>query len=77
MTLDLRGKRVDEAFPELQQYIDDAILLSVKEVRILHGKGTGTLREITREYLRSVKEVKSFQDEHVERGGAGITVVTF
>jgi DNA mismatch repair protein MutS2 len=49
----------------------------VKEVRILHGKGTGTLREITREYLRSVKEVKSFQDEHVERGGAGITVVTF
>ena len=77
LTLDLRGKRADEAFLELQRFIDDAVLLSVKEVRILHGKGTGALREVTRNYLKNRKEVRQFQDEHVERGGAGITVVTF
>ncbi|MFH1160118.1 MAG: Smr/MutS family protein [bacterium] len=77
LTLDLRGKRADEAFVELQRYIDDAVLLSIKEVRILHGKGTGALKEVTREYLRSVKEVKRYRDEHIEQGGAGITVVEF
>ena len=76
LTLDLRGKRADEAFLELQRFIDDAILLSMKEVRILHGKGTGALREVTRNYLKGVKEVKSYQDEALERGGAGVTVVS-
>ncbi|NQV03754.1 MAG: Smr/MutS family protein, partial [Bacteroidia bacterium] len=76
LTLDLRGKRADEAFLELQRFIDDAILLSIKEVRILHGKGTGALREVTRNYLNSVKEVKTYQDEALERGGSGVTVVT-
>jgi DNA mismatch repair protein MutS2 len=77
LTLDLRGKRVDEAYSLLQRYIDDAVLLSLPEVRILHGKGNGVLRQITRDYLKSVKEVKKFQDEQVERGGSGITVVSF
>ena len=77
MTLDLRGKRVDEAVSMLQLYIDDAVMLSINEVRILHGKGNGVLRQITRDYMRSVKEIKTVKDELVERGGSGITVVTF
>lgn len=77
MTLDLRGKRVDEAISMLQLYIDDAVMLSINEVRILHGKGNGVLRQVTRDYLRSVKEIKNAKDEHVEKGGSGITVVTF
>jgi len=77
MTLDLRGKRVDECISMLQRYIDDAIMLSIPEVRILHGKGNGILRQVTRDYLRSVKEIKNAKDELVERGGSGITVVVF
>jgi DNA mismatch repair protein MutS2 len=77
MTLDLRGKRVDEAISLLQKYIDDAVMLSIQEVSILHGKGNGVLRQITRDYLRSVKEVKSAKDAHIEHGGSGITVVLF
>jgi DNA mismatch repair protein MutS2 len=61
----------------LQRYIDDAILLNMSEVQILHGKGYGILRQITRDYLRSIKEVKKYQDAPLERGGAGITVITF
>jgi len=77
VTLDLRGKRVDETISLLQKYIDDAIMLSIPEVRILHGKGNGVLRQVTRDYLRSVKEIKSAKDELLERGGSGITVVVF
>jgi DNA mismatch repair protein MutS2 len=77
LTLDLRGKRAEETFAILQRYIDDAVLLNIPEVRILHGKGNGILRQITREYLASVKEVKKYGDEALERGGAGITVVSF
>ncbi|MBE0647386.1 MAG: Smr/MutS family protein [Bacteroidales bacterium] len=76
LTLDLRGKRADEAFLELQRFIDDATLLSIREVRILHGKGTGALRDVTRNYLKGRKEVKSYQDEALERGGAGVTVAS-
>ncbi|MDD4604409.1 MAG: Smr/MutS family protein [Bacteroidales bacterium] len=76
-TLDLRGKRVDEAQMMLQRYIDDAILLSIHEVNILHGKGNGVLRQVTRDYLRLQKEVKTARDAALEQGGAGITVVTF
>ena len=61
----------------LQRYIDDATMLSIPEVRILHGKGNGVLRQVTRDYLRSRKEVKSAKDELLERGGAGWTVVVF
>ncbi|MCK9421347.1 MAG: Smr/MutS family protein [Bacteroidales bacterium] len=77
LTLDLRGKRVDEALALLQRYIDDAILLSIHEVRILHGKGNGVLRQVTRDYLRSQREVKSARDAALESGGTGITEVTF
>jgi DNA mismatch repair protein MutS2 len=77
MTLDLRGKRADEALSMLQRYIDDAILLNMNEVRILHGKGNGILRQVTRDYLRSIKEIKKYQDAPLEQGGAGITVVLF
>jgi DNA mismatch repair protein MutS2 len=77
LTLDLRGKRADEALSLLQRYIDDAILLNMNEVRILHGKGNGILRQITRDYLRSIKEIKKYQDAPMESGGTGITVVTF
>jgi len=74
-TLDLRGKRAEEVVPELERFLDDAILLSQGQLRILHGKGEGVLRKIVREYLKKVKQVASFADEHVERGGDGITVV--
>ena len=77
LTLDLRGKRADEAMELLTRYIDDALLLSIKEVSILHGKGYGILREIIREYLQSVKEIDRFGDAPVELGGAGITKVWF
>jgi DNA mismatch repair protein MutS2 len=77
MTLDLRGKRVDEALAMLQRYIDDAVLCTIPEVQILHGKGNGVLRQVTRDYLRGQKEVKSARDAPLDGGGAGITVVSF
>jgi DNA mismatch repair protein MutS2 len=75
--IDIRGKRVDEVLPLLQQFIDDAILLSIHEVSILHGKGNGILRTIVREYLASIQEVASYKDEALEHGGSGITLVKF
>lgn len=75
--LDLRGFRVDEALIQLTNYIDDAILLGVSQVRILHGTGTGALRQLTRQYLATVPNVSNFHDEHVQFGGTGITVVEF
>ena len=74
-TLDIRGKRVDEVIGILEQYLDTAILLGQGELRILHGKGEGVLRKIVRDHLKRYKEVASVKDEHVERGGDGITVV--
>jgi len=74
-SIDLRGKRAIEALDILKTYIDDAILLSVKEVSILHGKGDGILRNVLREYLQTVDEVEQISDAHVERGGQGITIV--
>lgn len=67
--------RVDEALYIITNFIDDAVLLGVSRVRILHGTGTGALRELTRNYLRTVPQVKHVRDEHVQFGGAGITVV--
>ena len=75
--IDFRGMRVDEALSTLVQFIDDAILLTVPEVRILHGKGNGVLRQLVRQYLQSIPEVKHFSDEVLEKGGHGITVVSF
>lgn len=77
LSLDLRGKRVDEALSELHRYIDDAMVLSIKEVNILHGKGNGVLRPIIREYLQSVDEIQYYGDASLEMGGAGITKIIF
>jgi DNA mismatch repair protein MutS2 len=74
-TLDVRGKRVEEVVPMLDRFMDTAILLSQGELKILHGKGEGVLRKVVREQLRKYKQVASFADEHIERGGDGITVV--
>lgn len=75
LSLDLRGKRVDEALSDLQRYIDEALLISIKEVSILHGKGNGILRPIIREYLQSIDEIKHYGDAPITQGGAGITRV--
>jgi DNA mismatch repair protein MutS2 len=77
LSIDLRGKRSEEALYLLQKYIDEALLLSMKEVSILHGKGYGILRDNIREYLRSVDEVKHFEDAPLNLGGTGITRVYF
>ena len=73
--IDVRGMRGDEAIQAVTYFIDDAILLGVSRVRILHGTGTGILRTLIRDYLKTVPGVRHFQDEHVQFGGAGITVV--
>ncbi len=73
--LDIRGMRGDEALNEVMHFIDDAILVGMSPVRILHGKGNGILRQLIRDYLSTVPNVTRFRDEHVQFGGAGITVV--
>ena len=73
--IDVRGMRASEALDATQEFIDDAIMLGISEVRILHGKGTGALKEEIRKYLRTVDLVASAKGEHEESGGAGITVV--
>lgn len=73
--IDVRGMRGDEALQAVMYFIDDAILVGVSRVRILHGTGTGALRQIIRDYLRTVPGVHNYQDEHVQFGGTGITVV--
>lgn len=74
-TLDVRGKRVEELMQIVESFMDSAILLGHGELKILHGKGEGVLRKVIREQLKKYKEVASFKDEHVERGGDGITIV--
>ena len=73
--IDVRGMRVDEALQAITYFIDDAIQVSCGRVRILHGTGTGALRSSIRQYLKSVQGVRHFADEHIQLGGAGITVV--
>lgn len=73
--IDVRGMRGDEAMNAVQYFIDDAILVGVTQVRILHGKGNGILRQLIRQYLNTVPNVLSARDEQVQFGGAGITVV--
>lgn len=75
--IDMRGMRADEALQAITYYVDDAILCGAHRVRILHGTGTGALRQLIRQYLRTVPQVASARDEHVQFGGAGITVVEF
>ena len=73
--IDVRGMRGDEALNAVTYFIDDAILLGMPRVRILHGTGTGILRQLIRQYLSTVPNVSHYADEHVQFGGAGITVV--
>lgn len=74
-TLDVRGQRVEEMLPVLHEYLDEAALLSIRYVRILHGKGNGILRQVIRQHLHKRSDVEDFQDEALELGGCGITVV--
>ncbi len=76
ITIDIRGKRADETETLIQRYIDEAVMLRVSEVSILHGKGNGVLRNIIRNYLSGIPEVKQFTDASLETGGSGITLVT-
>ena len=75
--IDVRGMRGDEALQAVTYFIDDAILGGANQVRILHGTGSGILRQLIRQYLQTVSGVSSVHDEHVQFGGAGITVVEF
>ncbi len=74
-TLDLRGHRAEEALDMLHKFIDEAILLSEKEIRILHGKGYGILMQVIHQELKSIREVRTFHPEKVELGGVGVTIV--
>lgn len=73
--IDVRGMRADEAIQAVTYFIDDATQFSVRQVRILHGTGTGILKVRIREYLNAIPNVKNYRDEHVQFGGAGITIV--
>ncbi len=73
--LDVRGNRTDEAIQKVSELIDEAVVVSASELRILHGKGNGILRQMIREYLSTVDVVGSYADAHIELGGSGITVV--
>ncbi len=75
--IDVRGMRGDEALQAVTYFVDDAILVGMNRVRILHGTGTGILRTLIRQYLSTVPGVRHYADEHVQFGGAGITVVDF
>ena len=75
--IDVRGMRGDEALQAVMYFIDDSVMVGVASVRILHGTGTGALRQLIRQYLGTVHGVKSYKDEHIQFGGAGITVVEF
>ena len=76
-TIDVRGMRASEALEAVEDLVDDALMVGVSTVTILHGKGTGALKEEIRRYLRTVRDVATVADDHADRGGAGITIVTF
>ncbi|MCQ2158235.1 MAG: Smr/MutS family protein [Bacteroidales bacterium] len=75
--IDIRGQRLSEAMDTVMHFIDDAIMLSMPSVRIIHGKGTGVLREEIQKYIRTVPGVASAVDEDIRQGGSGVTIVTF
>src|SRR5690606_40067979 len=74
-TLDLRGMRGEEAVMVLENYIDEAAMFGMHEVRVIHGKGDGILRRLTRDKLKQTSQVRALEDEHIERGGDGVTLV--
>ncbi len=77
MELDVRGERLSDALDIVTHYVDDALMLSVPSVRIIHGKGTGVLREEIQKYLRTIPGIASVKDEQIQLGGTGVTIVTF
>jgi DNA mismatch repair protein MutS2 len=74
-TLDVRGRRASEIHGIVEKFLDDALLFNASELRILHGKGDGVLRQLIQDQLRKHPYVEKAHDEHVDHGGAGITVV--
>ncbi len=76
ITIDVRGMRAEETESLIQRYIDEAVMLHVPEVSILHGKGNGILRNVIRNYLSGLSEIKHLSDAPLESGGSGITLVT-
>ena len=75
--MDVRGERLNDAVEKVMRYVDDAIMLNVSSVRIIHGKGTGVLRDELQKLLRSMPGVASVKDEHIQFGGTGVTIVQF
>lgn len=73
--IDLRGKRADEAMEQVVDFIDEAIMVGARELRILHGKGNGILRQLIREYLLTMDLAEWYGDAPIQQGGAGITIV--
>lgn len=73
-TLDLRGERAEDALTKTMSFVDDAVMLGMPEIKFLHGRGNGVLRQVVRDYLRSQRAVASVGDEHADRGGDGVTI---
>jgi len=73
--IDIRGVRGEEAINQLRYFLDNALIVQHRSLRILHGKGNGILRQLVREYLSTMNIVKSYRDENIDLGGSGITVV--
>jgi len=76
VNLDLRGKRGEEVLALVERFIDEGYMLGLKDLRIVHGKGDGILRDITRNLIRNMSSVSKYEDEHADRGGSGVTLVT-
>ncbi|WP_339698901.1 Smr/MutS family protein [Algoriphagus aquimarinus] len=76
LNLDIRGKRGEEILHLIQTFVDEGFMLGLKDLRIVHGKGNGILRDLTRNFLRDMSQVQHMEDEHADRGGAGVTLVT-
>ena len=75
--LDVRGERLNDAVEKVTRYVDDAVMLGVSSVRIIHGKGTGVLRDELQKLIKTIPGVASVRDEHIQFGGTGVTIVTF
>ncbi|MBF9221394.1 endonuclease MutS2 [Hymenobacter ruricola] len=73
-TLDLRGERAEDALTKTMSFVDDAVMLGMPEIKFVHGRGNGVLRQVVRDYLRSQRAVASVADEHPDRGGDGVTI---
>lgn len=77
LSIDIRGKKAEEAVEIIRKHVDDAVFLGIPEITIIHGKGDGILRQVVRDFLKGVKEIKNLSEGHPDRGGAGLTIVSF